>query len=79
MDSINRKDSYFPGTFFKRSDRILVESAGVYIRIGKGQTIGPFATFREAEIELQGFLSKVNFDAITATIKNTQTSFYQRL
>ncbi len=78
MDSVNRKDGYFPGTFFKRSNRIVVASEGVYIRIRDNKTIGPFSTFREAEMNLRDFLRKVDSNATMAAYHNVSNRLYSR-
>jgi Domain of unknown function (DUF6316) len=76
MDSVNRKDGYFPGTFFKRSNRIVVASEGVYIRIREHKTIGPYKTFREAEMNLREFLRKVDSNASMAMTRSAPRHLY---
>ena len=74
MDSINRKNGYFPGTFFKRSNRIMVAPEGVFFRIREGKMIGPFATFREAELNLREFIRTINCDSSFTATKSIQTT-----
>lgn len=76
MDSVNRKDGYFPGTFFKRSNRIVVASEGVYIKIRENQSIGPYSTFREAEINLREFIRRVDSNTSIAEITKLSRRVY---
>jgi len=56
MDKSNRHNGYFPGTFFRRSNRLTIIDKGIYYKIREGCTIGPFKTLREAEAHLTAFI-----------------------
>ncbi len=78
MVNANRKNGYFPGTFFNRTNRILIASDGVYFRIREGEMVGPFATMREAEVGLRSFIRKVENEGAFNPVNNKSRKAFQQ-
>ena len=56
MNHQSRAQGYFPGSFFRRSKRIIVNENGYHYRIRSGQLVGPFQSEVEANIDLNNFI-----------------------
>lgn len=63
MEIVNRRNGYFPGTFFKRSNRIQVVAKNVYFRNREGQPVGPFNSLKETEKNLNQYLDNICCDS----------------
>lgn len=59
MNTSSRSIGHFPGSFFSRTERILVDDNGFHYRIRKGVSIGPFATESDARSDLERFINQV--------------------
>lgn len=59
MKHQSRVQGYFPASFFRRSDRILINNQGYHYRVRKGDTVGPFAKESDAHINLNKYLKQV--------------------
>lgn len=56
MSHQSRAQGYFPGSFFRRSNRVIVNENGYHYRIRSGQMVGPFKTKNEAIVDLNSFI-----------------------
>ena len=56
MDNQSRQQGYFPASFFRRTDRLLLNGTGYHYRVRKGETIGPFSCEKDANNDLRGFI-----------------------
>jgi len=56
MNHQSRAQGYFPGSFFRRSNRIIINDTGYHYRVRSGKIIGPFVTEMDACLDLHGFI-----------------------
>ena len=56
MNIQNRGEGYFPGSFFRRSERVVVDDSGYHFRTRQGETVGPFLTESDANLNLGLYL-----------------------
>jgi len=61
MNYQSRAQGYFPGSFFRRSNRIIVNQNGYHYRTRSGKTVGPFATEIDAIVDLDDFIQRLIF------------------
>ena len=59
MDNQSREQGYFPASFFRRTDRLLLNDAGFHYRVRKGQNIGPFSSAKDANKDLSVYIKSL--------------------
>jgi len=56
MKKTNRAIGYFPGSFFNRTERILIDDKGFHYRVREGEAVGPFLSEFAAHSDLNRFI-----------------------
>jgi len=59
MDHQSRAQGYFPGSFFRRSNRLVVNENGYHYRVRDGKMIGPFESEFDAITNLQNYIQSL--------------------
>lgn len=59
MNNQSRQLGYFPASFFRRTDRLVLDDTGYHYRVRKGETIGPFSCEKEAASDLNSFIKQL--------------------
>ncbi len=68
MSHQSRHQGYFPASFFRRSDRFVLDDTGYHYRVRKGIPIGPFATEKDAYQDLNGYIKHLATNKSFATL-----------
>ena len=56
MNNQSRNQGYFPASFVRRSQRVVISDQGFHYRIRKGRAVGPFNTEMDANVALSHYL-----------------------
>lgn len=62
MNHQSRAQGYFPGSFFRRSNRMVVNANGYHYRIRDGKMVGPFDTELHAKANLQNYIQSLEIN-----------------
>lgn len=67
MSNQSRQQGYFPASFFRRTDRLLLDDTGYHYRVRKGETVGPFSCEKDANNDLSGYLKHLTTNQSLST------------
>ncbi len=56
MNQTSRSQGYFPGSFFNRSDRLLMNEQGYHYQTREGKAMGPFPNKTTALLNLESYI-----------------------
>jgi hypothetical protein len=70
MNNQSRHQGYFPASFFRRTDRLVLDDTGYHYRIRKGKAVGPFPTEKAAYRDLRGYIKLIPIDESLSSVQN---------